>query len=56
MKKTLTVGDLKKYLETLNDNQPVVVQTRYGKVSVGIIREGLDENRECVILDVVYNR
>lgn len=55
MKKSLKVKELRKYLETMDEDAQVIIQTRYGKVSIGLIREGVKDEKNYVILDVVYD-
>lgn len=56
MKGSLTVKELKKYLESMDDNAQILVQTRYGKVHIGLIEETPHRDKHYVILDVVYDR
>lgn len=58
MKKAMTVKMLKEYLETMPEDSEVVVQTRYGKVLVGLIHEeeGDKKGKKLVVLNVVYDR
>lgn len=57
-KKSMTVKQLKGYLDTMPEDAEVVVQTRYGKVLVGLIhQEGSEKNeKDFVILNVIYDR
>lgn len=57
-KKSMTVKQLKGYLDTMPEDAEVVVQTRYGKVLIGLIHQEEDDKNEkdFVILNVIYDR
>ena len=55
MKKSLKVKELKQYLESMSDDAEIIVQTRYGKISIGLIESMSYKNKEFVVLNVVYD-
>lgn len=57
-KKSMTVKQLKGYLDTMPEDAEVVVQTRYGKVLIGLIyqEEGEKNEKDFVVLNVIYDR